>query len=613
VTEELVGFLIPDNLKSRQDVSQPLRRVAGAFQVALDEDVLVWFEPLYDPAGEKPHFVVLLPDRGIVVLEVFEARAKAILGFLRGRLRFERDGQEVEIHSPLKRAEIHASALAQRVGAEERLRGIDLPVVAGAVFPAMTEQEATEKGLASTIDPRRCLFKAEIDAGVDGQGETAMLRAFTRMLGAARSEPLSPVVVDVLRGLIQPSIVINAIRKERGAGQLVIFRPPDGGADAVRVMDRKQEAMAKSLGEGHRVIRGVAGSGKTLVLAYRVRLVAEAFPARRLLLTCFTKTLAGQLASLMADLPNVSVKNLDGVMADAIRTAGIRHPGYGQDDQGELVARTALSAVRSGRGPRYHGVFLDEAQDFGTTALQFVVALLAPGNEDLVIVADAAQNIFRRKFSWKQAGIQAQGRTRILKTNYRNTKEILEFAFRFLTGGTLQAEDVPGMDDESAVISPESAQRSGPSPELRLSPDPRATVRATVEKVKAWIRNDARPRSAAVLYASSNGPVAAAGLHEALRSEGLAVFWATDPGDKGAKMRLSAATEPVVLCTVHSAKGLEFPRVAMCEIGRDGDDAESARKVAYVGMTRATEELFVATEEGHPLAADLRSAAAASL
>ncbi len=605
-----MGFLIPDNLKSRPDVSQSLRRVAGAFQIALDEDVLVWFEPLYDPAGEKPHFVLLLPDRGIVVLEVFEARAKAILGFLRGRLRFERDGQEIEVHSPLKRAETHAAALVARIHAEERLRGVELPVVAGAVFPGMTEQEALDKGLASAIEPGRCLFKAEIDAGVDGQGETAMLRTFTRMLGAQLSEPLSRGAVDVLRGLIQPSIVIDAVRGEQHPGQLVIFRPPEGGDDAVRVMDRKQEAMAKSLGEGHRVIRGVAGSGKTLILVYRARLVAEAFPARRFLLTCFTKTLAGQLASLLADVPNLTVKHLDGVMAGVIRAARLQHPGYGQDDQGELVARAALQAIRSGRGQRYHGVFLDEAQDFGTTALQFVVSLLEAGSDDLVIVADAAQNIFRRKFSWKQAGIQAQGRTRILKTNYRNTKEILEFAFRFLTGGTLRAEDVPEMEDESAVISPESAQRSGPSPELRLTRDPRENVRATVETVKAWLAKGARPRGVAVLYASSNGPAAAAGLHEALRAAAIQVFWATNPGDKGAKMRLASATEPVVLCTIHSAKGLEFPRVALCEIGRDGDDAESARKLAYVGMTRATEELFVATEETHPLAADLRSAAA---
>jgi superfamily I DNA and RNA helicase len=34
-------------------------------------------------------------------------------------------------------------------------------------------------------------------------------------------------------------------------------------------MDMEQEKLARNLGEGHRIIHGVAGSGKTLILAYR--------------------------------------------------------------------------------------------------------------------------------------------------------------------------------------------------------------------------------------------------------------------------------------------------------------------------------------------------------
>jgi superfamily I DNA/RNA helicase len=296
------------------------------------------------------------------------------------------------------------------------------------------------------------------------------------------------------------------------------------------------------------------------------------------------------------------------VMAETLRAARMRNPGY-DDGDGEAVAKMALEALRQGAGQRYQGIFLDEAQDFGTSALQFVVNMLAPGSDDLVVVADAAQNIFRRRFSWKQAGIQAQGRTRLLKTNYRNTKEILEFAFRFLTAGSLRAEDVPDLDDESAVIPPEAAERSGPMPELRLEAHARDTVRTTVEKVKAWVASHAHPRGVAVLYASNSGPAASQDLARALRSSGIGVFWATDPQDKDARLRLAGSAEPVVLCTVHSAKGLEFPRVVLCEVGRRDDDAETARKLAYVGMTRATTELFVVTETNNPLAGDLQRAA----
>ena len=36
-------------------------------------------------------------------------------------------------------------------------------------------------------------------------------------------------------------------------------------------MDLNQEQAARSLGEGHRVIHGVAGSGKTMILIFRAQ------------------------------------------------------------------------------------------------------------------------------------------------------------------------------------------------------------------------------------------------------------------------------------------------------------------------------------------------------
>ena len=41
-----------------------------------------------------------------------------------------------------------------------------------------------------------------------------------------------------------------------------------------RVMDLQQEQLARSMGEGHRVIHGVAGSGKTMILGYRAQYLA---------------------------------------------------------------------------------------------------------------------------------------------------------------------------------------------------------------------------------------------------------------------------------------------------------------------------------------------------
>lgn len=37
----------------------------------------------------------------------------------------------------------------------------------------------------------------------------------------------------------------------------------------IKIMDIQQEILARNIGDGHRVIHGVAGSGKTMILLFR--------------------------------------------------------------------------------------------------------------------------------------------------------------------------------------------------------------------------------------------------------------------------------------------------------------------------------------------------------
>src|SRR5437667_8627775 len=113
-----MAYLIPDNLRSREDVSAPIRRVATAFKIALDDDVVVWFEPLFDSTGERPHFVVLLPDHGVATVEVLDVGHAQLLGTLRGRIRLVADGREIEADQPLARAERRAEKLRALIGPE---------------------------------------------------------------------------------------------------------------------------------------------------------------------------------------------------------------------------------------------------------------------------------------------------------------------------------------------------------------------------------------------------------------------------------------------------------------------------------------------------------------
>ena len=598
-----MAILVPDNLGSRKDVADSIRRVAKAFQTGLDDDVVVWYEPPYDPANERPHLVVLEPRIGVVVLEVLKGKQGSVLGALRGRIRLEIDGSEVEVDDPLERAERFAAALRLLLADRPGLK--DVPVGAVAVLSGMDRNEAESKKVDKVVDLERAVFKPDLDAAIaDGNG-APILRAFRRAVASAGSTiaELTSLQVDELRGLIHPDVVIEPTAEQ---GTLFTRLVSD---DIVNVMDIRQEALAKSLGNGHRVIRGVAGSGKTLVLVHRAKLLATVMPTQRILFTCFTKSLASQLRMQLSEYPNIEIEHLDAVMARTIRAAGLKHPGY--KDKTRTVASVALQAQQQGGIQPYRAVLVDEAQDFDAQTLEFCVKLLAtsdPEQQDLVIVADSAQNIFKKNFRWKDAGIQAQGRTRILRVNYRNTRQVLEFAHNFLTADpAISVDEVPGDDDELTIIPAESAEREGPEPEAVVVNGVEAEIRSVVDTVRRKLTDRSTSRSIAVLYGArtKGDPDRGEAISAALDAAGISHFWVTDPKNKDNKNHAGSAEEPVIVSTIHSAKGLEYPHVIVCGLGIS-DDEVTARKLLYVGFTRATNDLTVITDETSPFAESLR-------
>src|SRR5690606_20349741 len=95
------------------------------------------------------------------------------------------------------------------------------------------------------------------------------------MFNVQFSRQLSLPQIDRVRWHLFPEIRINPTQEELFDG-----RTEEAGADTVvpdliQIMDYQQERLARSLGSGHRVIHGVAGSGKTMILGYRCLYLAQ--------------------------------------------------------------------------------------------------------------------------------------------------------------------------------------------------------------------------------------------------------------------------------------------------------------------------------------------------
>lgn len=89
----------------------------------------------------------------------------------------------------------------------------------------------------------------------------------------------------------------------------------------------------------------------------------------------------------------------------------------------------------AGARPRYAHVIVDEGQDFSDNAYRLLRALAGEEHEnDLFIVGDSHQRIYRNHPTLSKCGINVRGRSSILKINYRTTEEIRRYAFALLNG-----------------------------------------------------------------------------------------------------------------------------------------------------------------------------------
>lgn len=264
-----------------------------------------------------------------------------------------------------------------------------------------------------------------------------------------------------------------------------------------------------------------------------------------------------------------------------------------------LAARDIVSAAAAGdaRLSKVDYVFVDEAQDLSAAVLG---ALRASARKCAVLAGDGDQSLYQPFISFRRAGIDISGRTRVLKTNFRNTIQLHEFAERYRA-------KCPGLDAETQP----AAYRPGPAPELVLAADLSGALELVVARVETAVKRLKYDPENLCVLARTNDELSAAAA--ALSKRGYATSLIKDEGfsfDERGSVRL---------CTMHSAKGLDFPvaivladKVFGTDPGWDEAAVErQARNLFYVAITRAMDHCVVIAREGatNPAVVDLVKAA----
>ena len=104
-------------------------------------------------------------------------------------------------------------------------------------------------------------------------------------------------------------------------------------------------------------------------------------------------------------------------------------------DANTAMYECRLLLAKSNTESRYKHVIVDEGQDLSVNALRLLRTIAGEEHEnDLFIVGDAHQRIYKNKAALSKCGINVRGRSSILRINYRTTEEIRRAAFALLNG-----------------------------------------------------------------------------------------------------------------------------------------------------------------------------------
>jgi hypothetical protein len=525
-----------------------------------------WLRPTRDLAGEplregEADFVILHPDRGLLVLEVKGGRPE-----LTGRT-WSRAGKQMR--DPFDQARRSRYALLDAI--EERTlkrvhRGLfthgDVVVFPHATFPTT---------LPVNSDPRILVDAAGI--------ETLPIRIETAFASWKRSEThLTPSQFSEMLDALMPKL------------RLLRCASAEVSAERDRIVQITLDQRATLLGllEGDRVlVEGTAGSGKTLLALEFALTLADR--GARVLLLCYNRHLCAWLQEQATHDPRAKGmgRRLDITtfhacalnLAKRARIAfEVQNAGEQTfwDDEVPLIMEQALEVLRArGQAESFDAVIVDEAQDFAPDWWVTIESLSRDGRAGrLYAFHDLNQSL---RGAAKLPPVPFPTRFR-LSTNCRNTKAIARSSASL---ARIEVRLLPG--------SP-----TGEAPAIRRAPSTAAEAGLVLAELRQLLRQGIKPQQFAVIgpAAFEKGP-----LRQHRDSDGVPLI------DDASDWRRGAG---ILVTTARAFKGLEADVVIVYGLGSFGQLFTVTD--LYVAWTRARHRLILVCQAG-----EIRSAVEAAL
>jgi superfamily I DNA/RNA helicase len=395
------------------------------------------------------------------------------------------------------------------------------------------------------------------------------------------------------------------------------------------LMSAEQERLCQlELDSGPRLVRGVAGSGKTVVLAHWLaRTLGELSDDVRdpLWVVYGNIALEGLLDRTIRDAwqtvaatraypeDRVQLWHVGNLIEHLVRLHRVPVQDLDRYDYNARSDRLLEHLQRTGVEPVAHAAFIDEAQDFGPRTLELIAALVRksdpqdPRSQPVRIFYDNAQNVYERGTpNWASLGLDMRGRSTVMKESFRGTRPIAEFALNVLCRLSDAADD----PDHRELVQRRLVEKSerngrvwwrvhyvgteGPAPTVQLHDSRDEEIETMARQVRSWIVDGGvRPSDIRVV---TNGEDVRRHVVEALR---VALTGTAAEVLEQRSQKFTSLESTVVVTTAHSFKGHDAEVV--CVVGVDGFASSKSEVLAhalYVALTRARSVLRVSGVHG---------------
>ena len=592
-----MAIIIPTVSSCSEKITAGEKRLARLLEGGLSEQCTCWYDTRMGDKDDHPDFVILAPNKGLLFIEVKDWYITKIKSANKTHINYETKNGIEPLKNPLEQVRQYTFHIINSLKKDPLLRqkqgehegGFIMPYGYGVYLSNITraqlEKSFTPEELNEILPASQVICKDELNEFMTREQISGRLESLLKHHFVHNTTPQQ---LDRIRWHLYPDVRINPSVTRVDLDNFTFHTP-----DVVCMMDRNQEQLARSMGAGHRVIHGVAGSGKTLILHHRcIELANNIENTKPILVICYNITLAKKLKAQLEQhslrLP-VEVIHFHAwcyQQLNAHRRLPPRSKNFIELMENALTVAFEEGAIKP---EQYSAVLIDEGHDFKPEWLRILAKM--PDNKDssLLFLYDDAQSIYQKKkaldFTLSSVDIKAQGRTTILDTNYRNTRQILHFAssvaFNYLNNH---------IEASLKYQQPAAGGLSGKYPALASFDNQDEEITRVLDWVTEQRQEGVAWSEIAILCPSTYS--ISGMLAPRLEARKIPYQMIVSSDDK---KHWSPQNDSLCVMPLPSSKGLEFNSVAIMDAAkeRDSEDLSDDIKRLYVGITRARQNLLV--------------------